>query len=107
LDALVREEALLIDPATDNPAEFISFREEYAFACEDNLRGRTTIEILKLNDRPDLIERRREKIRTLRLIRHIVTLMPQSQEALDARQYLHDAMMDTGEYAAMTRMFLQ
>ncbi len=106
LDALVREEALLIDPSTDNPAEFISFREEYAFACEDNLRGRTTIEILKLNDRPDLIERRREKIRTLRLIRSVITLVPQSQEALDATQYLNEARMDTSEYAAMTRVFL-
>jgi uncharacterized protein (TIGR02646 family) len=107
LNALVREEALLIDPSTDNPAEFISFREEYAFASDDNLRGRTTIEIFKLNDRPDLIERRREKIRILRLIRSIVTLMPQSQEASDAQQYLHEAMMDTAEYAAMTRTFLQ
>jgi uncharacterized protein (TIGR02646 family) len=107
LDALVREEALLIDPSTDNPAEFISFREEYAFACEDNLRGRTTIEILGLNDRPDLIERRRENLTTLRLIRSIVTLMPQSQEASDAQQYLNEAMTDTSVYAAMTRVFLQ
>ena len=28
----------------------MSFREEFAFALEDNLRGRTTIEILALND---------------------------------------------------------
>jgi hypothetical protein len=96
LNALGREEALLIDPSTDSPAEFISFREEYAFACEDNLRGHTTIQILRLNDRPALIERRREKIRTLRLIQSVVALVPQSQEALDAARFLNEAAMDTG-----------
>jgi uncharacterized protein (TIGR02646 family) len=107
LDSLAGEEPLLIDPSKDNPAEFISFHEEFAFPLDDNLRGHTTIEVLKLNDRPDLVERRRERMRTLRLMRDVVNLMPQSPLASDARQILNEARLDSGEYAAMSRVFLQ
>jgi len=107
LNSLALEDALLINPSKDDPVEFISFHKEFAFAFEDNLRGATTIEILRLNDRPDLVERRREKIQILRALQSVVTLMPQSQEALDAQQILNRAKMVTGEYAAMSRAFLQ
>jgi hypothetical protein len=83
------------------------FDEEFAFPLDDNLRGHTTIEVLKLNDRPDLVERRRERMRTLRLMRDVVNLMPQSPLASDARQILNEARLDSGEYAAMSRVFLQ
>ncbi len=106
LHPLAQEEALLIDPSKDDPAQFMSFREEFAFALEDNLRGRTTIEILALNDRDELVEQRRKKIQPLRLMRSIAQ-MPQSQVATDAQRFLNDAVMDTGEYAAMSRVFLQ
>ncbi len=106
-NSLAAEDALLLDPTRDNPVEFISFREEFAFPLEDNLRGRTTIEVLGLNDRIDLVERRREKIQILRVLQRVVAIMPQSQEALDAQQILNRAKMDAGEYAAMCRAFLQ
>jgi len=86
LDSLAQEDALLINPAEDNPAELISFREEFAFPVDDNLRGHTTIEVLELNDRKDLVDRRREKIQTLRVLKHVVSIMPQSPEAADAQQ---------------------
>jgi hypothetical protein len=41
------------------------------------------------------------------VLQGVVTLMPQSQEALEAQQILNNAKMDTGEYAAMSRAFLQ
>lgn len=107
LNSLDLEEALLIDPSKDNPAEFISFREEYAFPVNDNLRGRTTIEILQLNDRDDLVERRRERIRVIRVLQAVVAKMPDSQEASEAQQVLDQAKTDSGEYAAMSRVFLQ
>ena len=107
LDSLAVEDALLIDPSKENPVEFISFREEFAFPLEDNLRGHTTIEMLGLNDRIDLVERRREKIQVLRALQGVVTLIPQSQEASDAQQILNKAKLDSGEFAAMSRAFLQ
>ena len=107
-DAHEREEPLLLDPSRDDPAEFISFREEYAFPLEDNLRGRTTIEVLKLNDRNDLVERRREKLQTLRLLERVVAAMPpQSHEAAAAQQFLNEARSDPAEYAAMSRALLR
>ena len=36
-----------------------------------------------------------------------IAQMPQSQVATDAQRFLNDAVMDTGEYAAMSRVFLQ
>ena len=106
-EPLAREDSLLLDPSKDDPAEFISFREEFAFPLDDNDRGRTTIEILKLNDRKDLVEQRRDRIQTLRALAAIVVAMPQSQEASVAQQILNEANMDAAEYAAMSRAFLQ
>ncbi|MGA9777302.1 MAG: hypothetical protein WBS33_03425 [Verrucomicrobiia bacterium] len=107
LHPLNQEEPLLIDPSRENPADFISFHEEYAFELNGNPRGRITIQILALNDRDDLVEQRRGKIRVLRLLQNIIALLPQSQIAADAQQYLNEAVLDPAEYAAMCRAFLQ
>lgn len=101
-----QEEPLLIDPSRENPTDFISFHAEYAFALDDNLRGRLTIQILSLNDRNDLVEQRRERIRVLRLLQEVIALLPQTQTATDAQQFLNEAVLDTAEYAAMSRAFL-
>ncbi len=103
MDTLEHEEPLIIDPSREDPADFISFREEFVFALDGNIRGRVTIEVFNLNERNDLLEHRREKIRILRLLQDVVRLMPQSPEADKARQVLADYMMDAGEYAAMCR----
>jgi uncharacterized protein (TIGR02646 family) len=107
LDPLEREAPLLIDPSRENPEDFISFRAEYAFALEGNPRARITIEVLALNDRYDLVEQRRKIIRILQTFQKIIISWPESQAAADARQYLNEAVMDTGEYAAMCRAFLR
>jgi uncharacterized protein (TIGR02646 family) len=107
LHSLDVEEPLLIDPSKDDPADFISFRDEIAFALGDNLLGRTTIEILGLNKRNDLLERRREKIGILRALHRVVDLVPQSPEAADAAQFLNEAVANDAEYAAMSRALLR
>lgn len=56
-DDLAEEEPLLINPAEEDPASYIGFRREIAFAIDENQKGRTTIDVLKLN-RPDLTESR-------------------------------------------------
>jgi uncharacterized protein (TIGR02646 family) len=100
------EEPVLINPSRENPEDFVSFHEEYAFEVNGNHRGRVTIEILGLNDRTDLVEQRRDKIRVLRILRKIVRLLPQDSDGLAAQQYLDEAVLDTAEYAAMARSFL-
>ncbi len=97
----------MIDPSRDNPADFISFHEEFAFPLEDNIRGHTTIEVLGLNSRKDLVERRRERIQILRVLQAVVTLLPHTPVATEAQEILNEAKMYSGEYAAMSRAFLQ
>jgi hypothetical protein len=106
LHPLHEEEPLLINPTRENPADSISFREEYAFALNGNDRGRITIELLKLNDRSDLVERRREWIRVLRVLREVLMLFPHSPTAVEVQQILGETVLDTAEYAAMSWCFL-
>ena len=106
LHPLDQEKPLLIDPTRENPADLISFRQEYAFAVNGNLRGQITIEVLSLNDRNDLVERRREKIKILRVLAEILALFPQSPIAAEAQQVLSEWVLDNAEYSAMTRAFL-
>jgi hypothetical protein len=107
LHPLNLEQPLLIDPSKDDPADFISFREEIAFALDDNPRGRTTIEILGLNERNNLLERRRDWIKKLQLCRNVVALLPHTQLAADAAQFLNEAVGDAAEFAAMSRALLR
>jgi uncharacterized protein (TIGR02646 family) len=61
---LLKEQALLIDPATDNPSEHLEF-DENGYVRELTKKGKVTIEILGLN-RTDLIERRKSEASNLR-----------------------------------------
>jgi len=98
-----KEQPLLIDPSAEDPAQFIGFREEVAFAMGDNVRGRTTIEMLKLNERKDLVERRRERLEIFRVMSKVPALGPGSQEAADAEAWVRKAISNAGEYSAMLR----
>ena len=107
LHPLNQEQPLLIDPTLEDPGAFISFREEYAFAVGANDRGLATIDVLGLNDREELVEQRRQWIRTLSVLRDITRTLPGSQVAADAQLLLNDVVLDEAEYAAMNRSFLQ
>ena len=41
---MINENPLFINPETENPEDFISFRGEIPFAVDGNFRGKTTIE---------------------------------------------------------------
>jgi uncharacterized protein (TIGR02646 family) len=66
---LSAEKPLLIDPSAVDPAQSLAFRTDdaFAFAIEDNSRGRTTIEVLGLNRR-ELMEVRRDRLRTIQVL---------------------------------------
>ena len=97
------EEALFIDPGAMNPEEFISFRQEYPYAIDDNDLGRMTIDALGL-DREALAERRRDHLGVLLLL---ITMAESGLTgAAEARNYLESSKEDSAEYAAMARAAL-
>ncbi len=102
-DDHTKETPLLADPGTINPEDFISFRQEYPYAIDDNDLGTRTIAVLGL-DRETLAEDRRDHLKKLLLIK--VLAESGLPEAREARDYLHRSIQDSAEYAAMARAAL-
>lgn len=103
---LENEQPLLVDPSIQDPARFIGFREEIAYAVDGCPEGKATIEILGLN-RDDLTELRRKRLQDLKyLIRLCELLAPDSQEFEDKHNALQTKTASAAEYAAMARAYL-
>lgn len=102
-----QEEPLFINPETENPEDYISFRGEIVFAIDGNVRGQTTIEGAGL-DRVELENNRKttlEKIKRIYEIANATPELPQSQEAIS---YLYDeCTSETHEYSAMIKTALK
>ena len=101
-DDFEREEPLFINPAADDPEEFISFREEIPYAIDDNPRGKATIEMLGL-DRNELNEVRLDSYERLRLIYHLAYADPPQPESEAAKAFLNKAVQTSSQYASMAR----
>ena len=69
-----KEQPLLIDPAAQDPAVYIAFRDEYAFAVNHCREGVTTIDVLGPN-REELAEYRRRRLQDLRILRELRDLL--------------------------------
>lgn len=105
------EQPLLVNPATDDPQQFISFRAEMPFAVRGNGRGKATIKRSGL-DREPLRMRRFDHYmrlkRTHTIARLSVSRHPDLKAIiLDAQQELADAVKETAEYASMIRAALK
>jgi uncharacterized protein (TIGR02646 family) len=110
-----QEEALFINPAEENPQEYISFewgRSGYveAFAINDNAKGKATIDAAGLNDlkkREKLLERRTALLKPLIALHKIATMnlpQPESDQAKEElRKIISEAIQDSAEYAGMVR----
>lgn len=115
-DDIGREHPLLIDPSALDPAKYIGFRDEVAYAIRGNRIGRTTIEVLGLN-RPELIETRRaflDNIRGMREMLVCLRLKAESKRTARERRLLADLERfvlqwtgDAYEYSSMLRCFLK
>lgn len=74
-----QEEALLINPAAEDPGEFIFFEEHIVKARVSDgggdIKGKTTIRILKLNERADLVEARRKRWIEYRTARETIAVL--------------------------------
>jgi uncharacterized protein (TIGR02646 family) len=110
-----KEKPLLIDPAAQDPAVYIEFRGEYAFAVKQCREGVTTIDVLGLN-REELAEVRRKRLQDLQILlvardalREIVATNPTPERLTQLQECENELQMrqaDTAEYSAMARAFL-
>ncbi|MDR3635785.1 MAG: hypothetical protein P4L84_18430 [Isosphaeraceae bacterium] len=116
-DNIANESPLLIDPAARDPEHFIGFREEYPVPVDGNATGKTTINVLKLDERPALIEARRELLCWIKLVLQNRQLLddaianagraPQLAEQLQAIDaQFAECIRDSSEFAAMARAAL-
>ena len=104
-----QEEPLFINPASDDPASFIGFRQEIPHALRGNKRGKETIKALGL-DRENLAEERRGHLNILATYRSILALEarltaePEGRRLIAmAKAFLSDAVLDAAKFAAMAR----
>jgi uncharacterized protein (TIGR02646 family) len=107
------EEPLFVNPGEEEPSQHIGFRGEVPYAIPGSIKGKPTIQILKL-DRNILNDARLRHLKTQRNLYNIVQLAsqkPKDQEwqalAIEAKKTLQDAIADQAEFAAATRTALQ
>ena len=110
---LGKEEPLLADPSRLDPADFIGFRGERAYAIGGCPEGESTIAILGLN-RSELLAARGKRLQDLGnlvrlrdLLHEKVATAPAPQLVEEIRKYeekLQARTRATSEYAAMARL---
>jgi hypothetical protein len=106
LDDLAAEQPMLIHPTDEEPSALIGFREEMAFPIDDDLRARTTIEVVGLN-REELAEFRFDHLASFKRLREALLLLsPNSDVARNIRAYFEEAVLPRAQYSSMIRAFL-
>jgi hypothetical protein len=103
-DSTLHEQPVFIDPSTENPELYVSYREHVPIGVGGNLRRQQTIEALGLR-RPDLNEDRAEHLARLTTL-HAVALLPEVPDKVraDASALLTKAVAVDGEYSLMCRV---
>lgn len=116
-DDVFQESPLFVDPSADDPQEHIAFREEIAYAIDGSDRGVSSIDSLGLN-RPDLEERRRERLGFVRRIKRVIELLigmreqsghldaGQEEVLSDSQQFLNELDSPEAEYSSMIQGLL-
>lgn len=95
----------LVDPLNEDPADFIWFYGPMVLNVPGSDRGLITIRQLKL-DRPNLLERRKERIATLHMLADRWARMAEGPAKDAVRSELLAESDDDREYAAAARAFL-
>ena len=100
------EEPLFINPETENPEDYISFRGEIVFAIDGNLRGKTTIEGAGL-DRIELESNRKTKLKIIKQLYEIAKATPELPQSKEAINYLYnECTSETHEYSSTVKAAL-
>lgn len=109
---LTDEQPLFIDPASQNPSDFIRFRKHVPFAVNGNLYGKQTIHSLGLK-RDALNEHRSARLLMIaRLWQSTVELRKSTSAAamrksIENEVTLRNVTHPSSEYSAMARDYLQ
>lgn len=112
---LNKEKPLFINPAEENPEEFISFRVDnivgvVPFAVNDNPKGASTIEGAGLG-RLKLCDRRMSLIKPILALYTVASMnlpQPESDQAkAKLQEILDEVTTDSAEYAGMFRAFVK
>jgi len=106
-DDIELEEPLLINPAEDNPEEFLMFRKEVIFSVNRNIRGTKTIEALGL-DKNNVEDERREIYNELRNKFILAKANPEDYPdfadlIMNAKETIRNATKASAPFAAMAR----
>jgi uncharacterized protein (TIGR02646 family) len=101
-DNIKPEESLFINPAEENPEDFITFKCWEPHAVNDNARGEATIRMLRLN-RSSLIEERRHYFDLLSIIYAVAKADPPQPETREAQSIIARALKDSAKFASMIR----
>ena len=106
---VTQEDPLFINPVTQDPEQYIGFRQEIPYPIKNNRYGKATIVALGL-DRLILNEKRRDHLAILQQMQEVVTLAaahPKNKEfqtiAAKAKLRLDRATGDDADFAAMVR----
>ncbi|MFH1220205.1 MAG: hypothetical protein V1694_07100 [Candidatus Eisenbacteria bacterium] len=99
-DDLALEAPLFIHPAFDDPLDFIGFRDEYAYAVDDNPRGEATWKNLGLN-RDELVEMRRDSLVGVTLLARTLLLLPPGPVREEVSDHLDQLKQPTAQYSSM------
>ncbi len=99
-DSLAQEQPLLIDPATEDPARYLTFRQDAIAPKRASRRGKACIEAFGLA-RPELINRRIEHLKRLTHARIIGALDLSLPLSATASQFLRDARLSLAEGQAL------
>ncbi|MFO0604960.1 MAG: hypothetical protein U0324_17390 [Polyangiales bacterium] len=102
---VARERPLFIDPAREDPAGRLGFREHVPVALSNDRRARVTIARLGLR-RPELNERRREHLAIVQVLFAVAQGDPQLLLSVQAHDLLQRMAAPDAEYSAMVRTWL-
>jgi hypothetical protein len=115
-DDLSQEDPLFADLQTEDPQEFIGFRDEVVFAIDDSPRGSAMIECFGI-DRPEIVENRVEHIASIRLLKKNYLLFRQREQQgnlddegralmLEILVFFQRIVKPDAEYSSMMTAFL-
>lgn len=93
-----------INPYTDDPDSFLLSVGAVIFPKENNVRGKTTIEIINLN-RPALLEKRGERLDKIKLMLKLHSLVSDPEKEAIKDQILKEAEQDK-EYSLYVKSML-